>query len=109
MRANGILFLNKARPTVGTTPKGDFLLTLTALHRISANQAELWRVFYSGQRAQDLWDTCKEVLLPGQPIQVDAQQIRVHANGTPLIEAIAQSIAIAPRSHLGQQQEGGVE
>lgn len=107
MRASGILFLNKARPTVGVTPRGDFLLTITALHRISHHQAELWRVFYSGHRAKDLWDTCQAVLVPGQPIQVEAQQIRVHVNGTPLIEAIAQSIAIAPRSHLGQQQEGG--
>ncbi len=104
MNAQGIVFLNRQRPVVNTTPGGEFELLITALDRISARQAELWRIRYVGQRAKDLWETCSAVLTPGQPIQVRTKGMRVHSNGTPVIEAEAESIAIAPRSHL---DEGG--
>ncbi len=104
MRAEGLLFLNKTRPVVSTNDKGEFKLVISALHRISAKQAELWRVSYVGQRAKDLWETCQAVLVPGQPIQIRAKDMRVYTNGVPVIEAEAESIAIAPRSHL---MEGG--
>lgn len=100
MNAQGILFLNRQRPLIGATPSGEFQLLISALDRISDRQAELWQIKYVGQRAKDLWETCQAVLTPGQPIQVRAKGMRVHSNGTPVIEAEAESIAIAPRSHL---------
>ena len=104
MNAQGILFLNQQRPSVGTTPSGEFELLITALDRISTRQAELWQLRYVGQRAKDLWDTCSAVLVPGQPIAVNTKKLRVYSNGRPIIEAEAETIAIAPRSHL---PEGG--
>lgn len=104
MNAQGILFLNKNHPTVGTTPDGQFELVITALDRISQRSCELWRVVYRGQRAKDLWDSCSAILVPGQPIQINTKNIRVYNNGNPIIEAMADAIAIAPRSHL---VEGG--
>lgn len=56
MKAKGILFLNRTRPVASTTPAGEFQLVLSALHRISERQAELWQVRYIGQAAKALWD-----------------------------------------------------
>lgn len=105
MNATGILFLNRTAPQVATTPSGEFQLTLNALDRVSQRSCELWRVVYRGQRAKDLWDTCREILKAGQPIQVTAKGMRVHNNGAPVIEAIAESIAIAPRRHLVEEEQ----
>jgi hypothetical protein len=107
MNAQGILFLNRQRPMVGTTPSGEFQLLISALDRISAKQAELWQIRYVGQRAKDLWETCSAVLTPGQPIQVTAKDMRVYKNGAVVIEAVAETIAIAPRSHLAQEASQG--
>lgn len=104
MNAQGIVFLNRQRPMVNITPSGEFELLITALDRISARQAELWRIRYVGQRAKDLWETCSAILVPGQPIHVHTKSMRVYSNGAPLIEAEADIISIAARSHL---DEGG--
>jgi hypothetical protein len=104
MNATGILFLNQQRPCVGKTASGEFELLITALDRISTRQAELWQLRYVGQRAKDLWDTCSAVLVPGQPIAVNTKKMRVYQNGRPVIEAEAESIVIAPRSHLVQSE-----
>ena len=106
MNAQGTLFLNRSRPTIGQTPSGEFMLTLSALDRVSQRSCELWRIVYRGQRAKDLWDTCQAALTPGQPIHVQTKCIRVYHNGPPVIEAEADTIALAPRSHL-VQVEGG--
>lgn len=102
MKAKGILFLNRTRPVASTTPAGEFQLVLSALHRISERQAELWQVRYIGQAAKALWDQCSAVLVPGQPIFVDAKNMRVYDNGRPVIEAEAAVVAIASRYHLDE-------
>jgi hypothetical protein len=102
MKATGILFLNRTRPTAGLNAGGEFELVLSALHRISARQAELWQVRYIGQRAKEWWDACGAALVPGQPIAVSAKDMRVYGNGRPVIEAIAESVVIAPRSYLDE-------
>lgn len=106
MNAQGTLFLNRQRPSVGTTSSGEFQLLISAFDRISARQSELWQIKYVGQRAKDLWETCQAALTPGQPIFVNAKGIRVYNNGTAVIEADAETIALAPRSHL-VHVEGG--
>jgi hypothetical protein len=100
MNAQGILFLNRQRPSAFINAAGELELVLSALDRVSPRQCELWQIRYVGQRAKDLWDSCSAVLTPGQPIHVTTKDMRVHKNGAVVIEAKAETIAIAPRSHL---------
>lgn len=102
MRAAGMLFVANARPAPHTAADGTFTLTLRAMDRIGPHQVEAWLITWSGDSARAFWAANAAQLKPGQPITVQARNIRPWSQGrhlAPEIHAHADSIALAPALH----------
>ena len=110
MRASGLLFLSKTRPSPQTAADGTFALQLFAYDRIGPHQVESWAVLWSGAAARAFWQAHQGELRPGCAIQVDALRMRAHAQGraVPEIHAVAASVALVStpetRAQLPQHQ-----
>lgn len=100
--ASGTLFLSKTRPLATTAADGTFALTLLAFDRVWAHQVEPWRITYSGLDARRFWSAHEHDLLPGQPLSVELERVRVFATPrAPELQAQVHSIALAPLAHQG--------
>lgn len=102
MRATGMLFLSKTRPTSQTATDGTFALQLYAVDRIATHQVEPWVVLWSGAEAQAFWAAHRGQLVPGTAINVQTVRMRSHVVGRaiPEIHAVAECIELAPpRGH----------
>lgn len=102
MRATGMLFLSKTRPSVQQAADGTFALQIYAVDRIGAHQVEPWVVLWAGAEAAAWWDAHRAQLVPGAAITVHTTRLRSHIVGRamPEIHAHAERIELAPpRGH----------
>lgn len=106
MRATGLLFLSKTRPSSQTATDGTFALQLYAVDRIGTHQVEPWVVLWSGARAEAFWAAHQGDLRPGCAIRVDALRMRAHTQhrAVPEIHAVAASVELVSTPESRAQQ-----
>ena len=94
MKAEGMLFLSRTPPSMAKDVKGEPTLTLLCVDRIANHQVEPWKLIWKGQAAVDFWRGHGKQLVPGTPLSVVTQNLRVHTFGR-MAEITARVVSLA--------------
>ena len=81
MRAAGMLFLSRTRPSLSKDAKGEPTLTMLCVDRIANHQTEPWKLVWKGTSAVAFWRAHAAQLLPGTPLCVVCENMRTHHMG----------------------------
>lgn len=106
MDAKGMVFLGKTRPLATRTADGEFQLTLLVMDRLGPGNVEPWRITWTGQEAEQFWADHQSALIPGAPLFIEADRLRIHQppHCRPEMHCRARRIALAPRRHEASNQ-----
>jgi hypothetical protein len=82
MKAAGMLFLARAKPSWLPSANGERVLMLRAVDRLDCRSAEPWSIFWSGPEADAFMAERGDMLNAGRAIWVELERIRPHRCGS---------------------------
>lgn len=77
MIATGTLYLSKQTPVGAVASDGKFVLQMLAYDRQAYRQVEAWRLLWVGADAQAFFESHRQHLTPGVPVQISAHKLCV--------------------------------
>lgn len=106
MQHMGTLFLSRTKPQATQAKDGSMALTLLALDRIGPLQVEPYLITWTGPQAQAFWELHHAELVPGVPLQVELEALRMHTetgrHTVGKLVAAVKSLQVLPKGHNSQ-------
>lgn len=78
--AQGLFFLQKAKPLATRAANGEFALRLFAVDRIGSLQVEPWELLVPGELGEAFWARHQAQLVPGAAVRASVDRIRSHSH-----------------------------
>lgn len=93
--AQGLFFLQKAKPLATRAANGEFALRLFAVDRIGSLQVEPWELLVPGELGEAFWARHQAQLVPGAAVRASVDRIRSHSHPRgSVIHAVALAIEL---------------
>lgn len=93
--AQGLFFLQKAKPITTRSAGGEFALRLFAVDRIGSLQVEPWELMVPGTLGETFWARYQAQLVPGAAVRASVDRIRSHSHPRgSVIHAVALAIEL---------------